>query len=56
MKDRKLDVATTIEMVKREISDDPETVRIATEIANECAEVTSKKKSASFEEEEYEYE
>lgn len=43
MKNRKLDVETTIEMVKTEITDDPETVRIATEISNDCAEVTGKK-------------
>lgn len=47
MKNNKLDVATTIEMVKAEISDDPNTVKIATEISNECAEVTGKKEFKS---------
>lgn len=48
MQNRKLDVATSIEMVKREISDDPETIRIVTQISNECAEVTGKSKFASL--------
>lgn len=40
MKNNKIDVAATIEIVKTEISDDPGTVKIATEITTECAEVT----------------
>lgn len=43
MKDNKLDVAATIELVKTEITDDPGTLKIASEISNECAEVTGEK-------------
>lgn len=42
MKNNKIDVETTIEMVKTEISDDPETLKLATEISNECANTTGK--------------
>lgn len=42
MKNNKLDVETTIEMTKIDFSNDPETIRIVTEISKECADVTGK--------------
>lgn len=37
-----------MEMFKAEITDDPDTVKIALEIANECIDVTGEMKLANF--------
>lgn len=42
MKNNKLDVAAVIEMTKLDFSDDLNTIKVVTEIANECADATGK--------------
>lgn len=44
MKDNKIDVETTIAMTKMDFSDDPETIKLVTAIASECADTTGKNK------------
>lgn len=48
MKNNKIDVEALTEMSRTYITDDPETLRLSTEIANECADATGKKKSAKY--------
>lgn len=40
MKNNKLDLEATIEMIKSEWSDDPSTIEIITDITKECAGAT----------------
>lgn len=44
MKNNKIDVGAMIEMTKIYITDDQETLKLATEIINECADVTGEKR------------
>lgn len=46
MKNNKLDIEATIEMTKIDFSNDPETLKIVTDIIQECADATGKEKSA----------
>lgn len=48
MKNNKLVYDAVIETVKSEISDDPDSLKLASEIVGECVDVTGKMKSASF--------